>query len=428
MTYIDTYYARTVADERRRAPLSGAETADVCIVGGGLAGLTAALTLARAGRSVVVLEARRVGWGASGRNGGFVSPGYSTGLDAIARRVGPDHAADLHRLSVEGMRFVRRTIDELGVADARPVHGIMSTLRYDGADELKAHRDRMERQFGYALTYMDRDAVQAVLKSPRYFQALRDPTGFHFHPLNYARALAAEIERLGGRIFEASEAVSAELDGPARRIVTAAGSVSARDVLFAGGGYTDRLVPSLRKAMLPIATYVLVTERAPDLIRTAIATTDAIGDNRRAGDYYRLVDGGERILWGGKITTRTAEPRDLAERLRRTMVSTYPQLAPLKVEVAWSGLMSYARHLMPQIGRLKPGVWYATAFGGHGMNTTTIGGITVAEAIAGTSDRVRLFAPFALDWTGGPFGMAAVQLTYWRLQAQDWWRERGAAA
>jgi len=200
--------------------------------------------------------------------------------------------------------------------------------------------------------------------------------------------------------------------------------VAARDVVFAGGGYIGRLVPALARSFLPIATYVMLTEAAPERIASAIRTTDAVSDNRRAGDYYRLVEGGKRILWGGKITTRLSDPRDLAERLRQTMVATYPQLEGLRVEAAWSGQMSYARHLMPQIGRLRPHVWYATAFGGHGMNTTAIGGKILAEAITGESERIRLFAPFGLASTFGPLGRAAVQLTYWTLQAQDWWQER----
>lgn len=426
MDYIDTFYRRSLHDDRRRPALRGAEEADVCVVGGGLAGITVALTLARYGKSVVLLEARRVGWGASGRNGGLVSPGFATGSDAIARRTGPGRAAELHRLSLEGMRFIRDQIDRLDIPGADPVHGHMAVLRYDGGDALRAQQDRLARDFGYRVEVLDTAETRERLRSRRYFQALRDPSAFHFHPLNYLRGLATAFEALGGRIFEDSHVTSAALDKGTKVVRTAGGAVSARDVVFCGGGYTDRIVPTLRRAMLPIATYVLLTERAPDRIREAVRTTDAIADNRRAGDYYRLVGGGERILWGGKITTRTAEPRDLAERLRRTMVSTYPQLDGVRVEVAWSGLMSYARHLMPQVGRLCPGVWYATAFGGHGTNTTAVAGLVIAEGIAGESDRYRLFEPFGLDWNGGPMGHAAAQLTYWWLQAQDLWTERRA--
>ena len=427
MTYIDTFYRRTLLDDRRRPPLDGRLEAEVCIVGGGLAGVTAALALARLGRQVALLEGRRVGWGASGRNGGFVSPGFAARRASIARHVGADAGAALHRLSIEGVRYIRDQIDALGIEGVDPVEGIMGALRHDGGDALEAERDELARLYDYPVEFLPTEAVRDRLRSKRYFQALRDPNAFHFHPLNYLRGLARAFEALGGRVFEDSRAISARLDGPVKVVRTAGGEVSARDVLLCSGGYTDRLVPALRRSMLPVATYVLLTERAPDRIAEAVRTTDAIADDRRAGDYYRLVDGGARILWGGKITTRTAEPRDLAERLRRAMVATYPQLDGVAVEVAWSGLMSYARHLMPQVGRIAPGIWHATAFGGHGMNTSTIGGLVAAEGIAGESDRWRLFEPFGRDWNGGPFGHAAVQLTYWKLQAQDRWRERRVA-
>jgi gamma-glutamylputrescine oxidase len=427
MAYVDTYYRRTLADGADRPALEGDIDAEVCIVGGGLAGVTAALTLARAGKAVVLIEAERIGWGASGRNGGFVSPGYSTGADAIAARVGRTNAEALHRLSIEGVDFIRRSIADLSIAGANRIDGILSVLRHDDPASLLRHRDALERTYGYRLDFLPTEEVRSRLASSRYFQGLRDPNAFHFHPLNYIRGLACAFESAGGRIHEKTRALDVGGTAAGRIVRSARGTVRAQTVLFTGGGYTDRLFPALRRAMLPIATYVLVTEKAPDRIASAIRTTDAVGDNRRAGDYYRLVDGGERILWGGKITTRTAEPRDLAERLRRTMVSTYPQLDGLRVDIAWSGLMSYARHLMPQIGRLGEGMWYATAFGGHGMNTTTAGGLVVAEGIADVSDRWRLFEPFGLAWNGGPFGRAAVQMTYWSLQAQDRWRERKSA-
>jgi gamma-glutamylputrescine oxidase len=202
------------------------------------------------------------------------------------------------------------------------------------------------------------------------------------------------------------------------------GEVRARDVVIACGGYTGALEPRLRRSYLPIATYVMLTEPNKALIGQAIRTSAAIGDGRRAGDYYRLVDGGERILWGGKITTRTTAPRRLARLLHQTMASTYPQLKDLRVDLAWSGLMAYARHRMPQIGRLDEGLWYCTAFGGHGLNTTAIGGQLVAEAITGDSDRFRLFQPFSLAWNGGAAGRGAVQATYWAMQAMDLVRER----
>ncbi|MBA1156098.1 NAD(P)/FAD-dependent oxidoreductase [Microvirga mediterraneensis] len=416
--YIETYYSRNATTERY-APAVGHTEADVCIVGGGLAGLTAALKLARIGRKVVLLEAQRVAWGASGRNGGFVSAGYATGVVAIERRVGPDQARELFRLSMEGVEIVRNTIDGLGIRDAHPVPGIAKALRYDSRGALKLASERQQREFGLRLRYLPRDEVRELFVSPKYHEAVLDEGAFHFHPLNYARALAREASRLGAAIHEHSPVVTADLDGARKIVRTNSAEITAEHVVFTTGGYTGGVLPALKRAFLPIATYVLLTEQAPDLVQGAIRTRAAILDDRRAGDYYRLVDGGSRILWGGRITTRTTDPRDIAALLRREMVTTYPQLSDLQVEIAWSGLMAYARHLMPQIGQWKPGVWYCTAFGGHGMNTTAIGGTVIAEGITGESDRYRLFAPFDLAWNGGIFGRAAVQLTYWSYQAAD---------
>ncbi len=421
--YIDTYYSRTAATSDTYPPAAGRIQADVCIVGGGLAGLTAAEKLARSGRSAVLLEANRVAWGASGRNGGFVSAGYATGLSSIERRVGGDQARELFRLSIEGVEIVRRHISSLGIHEAHPVPGIAKALRYNSRGALQAASERQQREFGLNLRYLPREEVRGLFASPKYHEAVLDEGAFHFHPLNYGRALARAAMWQGAAIHEGSAVLSADLEGPRKILRTKDAEIAADHVVFATGGYTGAVIPALREAFLPIATYVLLTEHAPDLVRSAIRTQAAILDDRRAGDYYRTVDGGSRILWGGRITTRTTDPRNIATLLRREMVTTYPQLADLKVDVAWSGLMSYARHLMPQIGQWKPGVWYCTAFGGHGMNTTAIGGTVIAEGIAGESDRYRLFAPFGLDWNGGVLGRAAVQLTYWGYQAADAARE-----
>ncbi len=422
--YIDSYYRRSLGDDTRYPALAGAREVDVCVIGGGLAGLSTALELARRGRKVALLEQNRIGWGASGRNGGFVTSGFAVGLGHIERYVGRDEADALYRLSMEGVEIVRGNIAALGLPRADMVPGVLRVVRYPGAEGLKAHRDEMERRFGEKMQFLGRDEVQAMAASPRYHEGLYEDHSFHFHPLNYVRGIGAEIVRLGGEIFEATPARSVEQVGGKRIVAADGGRISAQHVVFCGGGYTDGIEKRLTRAFIPIVTYVLVTEKVGDLLERTIRTRAAIADDRRANDYYRVVDG-DRILWGGRITTRTRDPHDLAAYLRREMVGTYPQLEKVKVELAWSGLMSYANHQMPQIGRLDEGLWHATAFGGHGMNTSSIAGRVMAEAITGESDRYRRFAPFGLPWAGGIFGSAAAQLTYWTYQALDAWRERG---
>lgn len=420
---IDTWYSRSLPVHPVQV-MAESCTADVCIVGAGLAGLTTALELARAGRQVVVLDAERIAWGASGRNGGFVSPGYAQGYTAIESRVGQEEARTLHALSIEGMQLVASNIREFGLTGVSPVHGMLSACRYPAASELQTRRDWLAEQFGYRVKYLDRDALSQHLSTNRYQDALHDHNAFHFNPLAYARGLVDAIRHRHGRVFEETAVDSISGSRGHWKVTTARGIVQAHDVVIATGGYTGKLLPVLHRSYLPIATYVMLTEANPELIATAVQTRSAILDDRRASDYYRLVDGGRRLLWGGRITTRTSEPRALSRLLHRSMVATYPQLKELPVEMAWSGLMSYARHRMPQIGQLLSGLWYCTAFGGHGMSSTAIGGKLVAEAITDQGDRYRHFAPFGLEYTGGIVGRAAVQATYWQYRLMDAWRER----
>jgi gamma-glutamylputrescine oxidase len=423
--YIDCHYARTRADSTRRPFLDGAIAAGTAIVGGGLAGLTIALELARAGHSVVLLEGRRIGWGASGRNGGFCTPGYAVGYDRIARMAGGETARQLLDLSRDGVDYVADNLSGFGTPVDPARRGHISARRVPARAELERYRDKMAA-LGFSLRVQGVEETRALLKSPAYFESIVEPTAFAMQPLDYALAMAREIERLGGRVFENTPALSAGRFGASHLVATPRGKVSAHHLVLCTGGYTGRLMPALRRAMLPIATYAMASESNEALLDRAIATPMCVSDDRRAGDYYRRTMDG-RLIWGGRITARTRDPNDLAALLRRDMVEVYPQLSELKIESAWSGLMAYARHYMPQVGKLDEGLWHCTAFGGHGLNTTAAAGCLVAAAIAAGDDRYRLFAPFGLAWNGGPLGPAAAQLTYWKLQLQDWWAERGVA-
>ncbi len=420
--YIDCYYARTATPQAPRPALSGALEADVCVVGGGLAGLSVALELAERGHSVALVEARRVGWGASGRNGGFVSPGFSLPAERLIARLGLGRARALYALSREAVALMRRRIQEYAIPCGPIVDGILEASWFDDADGLKRERDRMAEAFGIEQEFWPRERLRAALVSDRYYDGLLNPEGFQFHPLNYCLGIAAAAERAGARLFESSPARALDLDGPVKTVTTEGGRVRAGQVVIACGGYIERLEPRLASAIVPIATYVVATEPLGERLETAIRAPFAVHDNRFALDYYRALED-TRILWGGRISIRRSPP-DLATLMLGDLVKVYPQLRGVRAETAWSGLMSYAVHKMPQIGALRPGVWYAMGFGGHGMNTTTMAGTLIAAAIAEGDDRYRLFAPFGLTPAGGPFGALAAQASYWYYEALDSLRAR----
>ena len=423
-SYIDTHYRRTISEDAPRAPLSGPIEAEICVIGAGLAGLSTALELARQGHQVVILEGKRVAWGASGRNGGSVSNGYSLGNAGIVDRVGLADAKELFQLSCDGVEMVRENIRALKLDEAQMVEGgKLGVIRYDDAEGLKKSQALEAEEFGYENVFWDKAKLQENLLTERYHYALFDPKGFHFHPLNYALGLAREFERLGGRIFEDSAMTSVDYGKAPVSVTTAGGTVSAEKIVFCCGGYTDDSIPVLRRALLPIATYVILTEPLGERLQTAVRTNAQVGDDRRAADYYHATEDG-RLLWGSRITTRIQDPANLSSLLMGDLLDVYPQLEGTRVDVAWSGLMGYPIHKMPQLGQLAPHAWYCTGFGGHGMNTTASCGRLIADAIGQGDDRYKLFAPFGLSWNFGPLGPVGVQMTYWKYRFDDWRQER----
>jgi gamma-glutamylputrescine oxidase len=409
-----TWYQATAQRSEVQACLSTSVSADVCIVGGGLAGLTTCLELSRRGLKVVLLEARLIASGASGRNGGFVSNGFALGMEDVARAVGQDAAKALYALSRQGTEFVRNEI-AAGDASLKMGDGWMVAARYDDMGELKSYGESLVRDYDETVQRQEVAETRKKLSSPRYFESLYFPKAFHIHPLRYCLMLAAHIKTAGAQIFENSAVVSVEKSGTEFIIKTAGGVVKASHVVHcvsSGGRNVHKLSA---QAVLPVATYIAVTE---PLKQDVINTRAAISDTRRAGDYYRVIDG-DRILWGGRITTKVAQPAHLAEAMKGDMLATYPKLGNPAIDYAWSGLMGYALHKMPLIGRDAEGQWFATAFGGHGLNTTAMAGLILAGAIADGDDSYRRFIPFAPKWAYGQLGRLGVQGSYWLMQLRD---------
>lgn len=411
-----TFYAATSVERAPRPKLTQDVDATACVIGGGFAGLWTARALARRGVDVIVLEGGVVAGEASGRNGGFVSAGYAERLSRIVERVGLEQARELYALSRAGIDIVSAALAE-GLPGVEPVPGRLNVYRYDDEEGVRRQAEYLGENFGHEMLVWPTERVRETLKTERYYQALHDADAFSIHPLNLALALAAEIERLGGRIFEHTVATGADLEGVRKWISTEHGRVRAQEVVFCGSAFIGDGFPNLARAILPVSTYVCVTGPIEERLKEAIRYPGGIADTRRAGDYYRVI--GDRLLWGGRISTRTRVPARLKRKLGRDIGRVYPTLKGVEIEHAWSGVMGYAIHRMPQIGMLRPGVWIASAFGGHGLNTAAMAGELIASAITDHDERWRLFVPFGLVWAGGAIGRRMTQLIYWSMQIRD---------
>ncbi|NRR32310.1 FAD-binding oxidoreductase [Oxalobacteraceae bacterium] len=419
----DLSYYRATAGKQGFSPLAEQLDAAICVIGGGFAGLSTAISLMERGeRNVVLLEADTIGHGASGRNGGFVFGGYSLGERSLLASAGADAGAQLYRLTLDAVELIRRRIERYGIACEASNAGIYLANWFDDKSILDQQRDFMRQQLGVEWSQLGREQFAAISRSERYFGALYEENAFHFHPLKYAQGLAAALVAGGVRVHEHSRALKIAADGAGWHIATTGGSVRAGQVVVCCGGYIERLYPRLAGAILPIATYVMVTEPLGERLPAAMTTQAAIYDTRFAFDYYRpLAD--TRLLWGGRISIRERGASDVARLLYQDMLKVYPQLEGARVDYAWSGMMSYGRHKMPQLGRLPEGIWYGMGFGGHGVAPTTLSGEVLARAILGDGADLARFAQWGLPTTGGPAGLLAAQLSYWYYELRDWMRQ-----
>ncbi len=418
MKYIDSYYSRTLGSALDAAPLDEDLDTQVCVIGGGLAGISTALGLTERGVNCVLLEANQVGWGASGRNGGFVSCGFSQSALKLARLLGEDHARSLYGLTSDALALIQKRIQGHEQSIQQPDTGTVTASWFDDESGVKHYVDEMNRLFDVELEFWPRERVNASYLTERYFDGFLKATTKRFHSLEYVLHTARMALAKGARLFEQTTVDRVVKDGQRWCVYTASGKVSADHVVYACSGYIGNLQPALSRATLPVATYVLLTEPLGDRLEQAIKSPYAVSDNRFSSNYYRVV-GDKQLLWGGRVSMFHPSQERLKSIMLGDLLSVYPQLNGIKAEVAWGGFMGYARHKMPQIGQLKPGQWYCQGFGGHGMATTTMGGELIAAAIGQKDDRYRLFAPFGLSYVGKPFGPLIAQLAYWSYQLQD---------
>jgi gamma-glutamylputrescine oxidase len=378
--------------------------------------------VARHGWSVAVLEANRVAHAASGRNTGFVLPGFHETIDNMVERIGLDHTKQLWALSEQGVDYVGRAIAETGMPGVDSVPGWLHVSKTDNDDEIRSEVERL-RWIGANVEAWPTERVREVLRNKRYFGALHFPSAIHIHPLNYALGLAADAEAAGARIFEDTAAIAVDPSGVRKRIDTADGRVRAAHVVLACNVRLGELMPRLSATLLPITTFVLVTEPLGPLLQEVVRYRGAVSDTNRADNHYRIVGGastgGERLQWSGRMRAWAADPRSVRRGLVADIKRNFPALGTVEIAHLWSGTLGRAIHRMPQIGEIESGLWVASGFGGHGLNTTAMGGELIARGIVENDPTWRLFAPYELVWAGGILGRVLAQGIYWGTRPID---------
>jgi gamma-glutamylputrescine oxidase len=417
-----SYYAASANPAPEHPSLQGEVSADVCVIGGGIAGCSTALELAERGYRVVLLEGHRIGWGASGRSGGQAITGFASGQTKLVQQVGAENARRMWNISLEGLQLIRDRVAKYDI-DCDLHWGQMHVaIKPRQRDDLLHEQREAEEKYDYRrLRLLERAEVEALLETQRYCAGLYDSGSGHLHPLNYTLGLAAAASAAGVSIYEQSLVTSVSYDNPAV-VSTARGKVRAKFVVLCGNAYLDKLVPSLRSRIMPVGTYIVATEplgeaRMQRLMRENIAVTDT----NFVLDYFRR-SADHRLLFGGRVSYSGSDAFDTASATRKRMLNVFPQLADTRIEYAWGGYVDITMSRAPDFGRLAPHVYYLQGFSGHGIALTGIAGRLVAEAVAGQAERFDLFTKLQhRNFPGGELlRMPALVLAMLWYRARDW--------
>ena len=387
-----SYYAATAHPAPHRPSLQGSVRADVCVVGAGFTGISAALHLAERGYDVVLLEGARLGWGASGRSGAQIVTAFAADMAKIRAWVGAENARRLFDMAEEAKHLIAERV-------AR--HDIRCDLvwsRFDAAnkpghlDELKAMQADWAETYGYTgTTLVGRDALPDYIDSDAYVGGLHDPGGGHLHPLNYVLGLARAAEEAGARIFEASPVTNVRF-GARPVATTAEGAVSADYLLFCTNAYLDNLVPALQRKVMPVGTYIGATQPLGANRATALLPQNSgVTDCNFVLDYFRRTPD-HRLLYGGRVSYSTIMPPNLPQAMRSKMLRVFPQLSDTSFDYVWGGYVGITVERTPHLGRLRDNVFFAQGFSGHGVALTGLAGKLMAEAVAGQAERFDLMA------------------------------------
>ncbi len=390
--YPDSYYTATGRFLEKFPSLDGNISCDVCVVGGGYTGLSTALHLAERGFDVVLLEAQRLGFGASGRNGGQVGSGQRVEQDELEKMVGKEHARQLWDMGEESKGTVRELIARHKI-DCAYKPGVMhAELKPKHLHHTFDYVEKLQNEYGYGqIEALDGEAIRAALGTDAYCGGSMDWGAGHLHPLNFALGLAVACARAGVRMFEETRVTRIGHGEPAA-VVTPAGTVSARYVALGCNGYLGTMEPETAAHVMPINNFIVATEPlGEDRARALIRDDVAVADSKFVVNYYRLSED-NRLLFGGGESYGYKFPENLAEKARAPMLEIYPQLADTKIDYAWGGTLGITMNRMPDFRRITPNILSASGYSGHGVAMATLAGKLMAEAISGVAERFDIMA------------------------------------
>lgn len=390
-SHIESYYAASANPSPARAELTGSNEVDICIIGAGYSGLSTGLHLVEKGYKVAIIEGARVGWGASGRNGGQIVNGLNASLQTIRKRYGQDTATFVAGLVQEGGEIIRERVRTYGIdCDLKDLN-IFTGLTSAHMRELE---DRMKLWASYGIRnqeMLDKDQLRQHVNSDLYAGGLIDYSGGHMHPLNLALGEAAAFEKLGGTIFEMSPAVHVETEAARPVVRTPKGVMTCNILVLCGNAYLGNVVPTLTSRIMPVSTQVMATEPLGEERAQSLLPTDAcVEDIRFILDYYRL-SGDKRLLFGGGTVYGGSDPRDIQAKLRPNMLKVFPQLKDVRIDYAWSGNFALSFSRVPQMGRIGDKIYFAHGYSGHGVTGSHTFGRILSEAIDGDRSRFDVF-------------------------------------
>jgi gamma-glutamylputrescine oxidase len=390
--YPDSYYAASAQPLDKFPTLQGSQTCDVCVVGAGYTGLSAALHLAERGYDVILLEAQRVGFGASGRNGGQVGSGQRVEQDALEKMVGKDHARQLWDMGEESKSTVRDLISTYDIECAYKPGVLHAELNRRNLHHTVDYVEKLQTEYGYdQIEFMEEASLRSTVGSEAYCGGSMDWGAGHLHPLNFALGLARACVAAGVRVFEETLVTEIKRGEPAE-VVTQNGDVTTKFVALGANGYLGNLEPQVASRVMPINNFIVATEPLSEETACALIRDDvAVADSKFVVNYFRMSED-NRLLFGGGESYGYKFPENLIEKARKPMLEIYPQLRDTRIDYAWGGTLGITMNRMPDFRRLSPNILSASGYSGHGVAMATLAGKLLAEAIGGTAERFEVMA------------------------------------